>query len=81
MNGKWILSGKDGGMVSLTDAFCPAWHNQGLFLLVLSLEFCTPIFCGYWLWDFAAPAVEYEGRSSYLKIRQLRLSRRPSVQL
>lgn len=44
MNGKWILSVKDGEMVSLSDAFCPTWHNQGLFLKYSPLCLCRPIF-------------------------------------
>lgn len=44
MNGKWILSVKDGGMVSLSDAFCPTWHNQGLNLKYSLLCLHRPIF-------------------------------------
>lgn len=44
MNGKWILSVKDGEMVSLSDAFCPTWHNQGLFLKYRPSCLSRPIF-------------------------------------
>lgn len=63
MNGKWALSAKDEGTLGLSDAFCPARHNQGplLFLFFFSsLEARSPVFflanfCGYWLWDLQAP--------------------------
>lgn len=44
MNGKWILSVKDGGMVSLSDAFCPTWRNQGLFLKYSPSCCCRAVF-------------------------------------
>lgn len=44
MNGKWALSVKDEGMVGLSDAFCPTWHNQGLFLKYAPQCYSRPIF-------------------------------------
>lgn len=57
MNGKWALSAKDEGTLGLSDALCPARHNQGplLFFEVRSLVFFLANFCRYWLWDLQAP--------------------------
>lgn len=62
MNGKWALSAKDEGTLGLSDAFCPAQHNQEPLLFYLfflfevhSLVFFLANFCRYWLWDLQAP--------------------------
>lgn len=72
MNGKCILSVKDGGMVSLSDAFCPTWHNQGLFLKYRPMCLCRPISvdigCGI-LQALVYSTLVYRA-ASYLKIQE-----------
>lgn len=53
MNGKWALSAKDEGTLGLSDAFCPARHNQGpllfLFIFLFSRSALPGVFLGQFL--------------------------------